>query len=88
MNKKYDNKNIIIASRAYFLHGDGEDEGAGGEDDGDDDPDEVQRDDDDDDDNGDDLSSPGRNFLSRFLPAGELFSLWCFLPRRGGGVYL
>jgi hypothetical protein len=21
-------------------------------------------------------------------PAGELFSLWCFLPRRGGGVYL
>jgi hypothetical protein len=24
----------------------------------------------------------------RFLPAGELFSLWCFSPRRGGGVYL
>jgi hypothetical protein len=24
----------------------------------------------------------------RFLPAGELFSLWCFPPRRGGGVYL
>jgi hypothetical protein len=27
-------------------------------------------------------------FPSRFLPAGELFSLWCFLPRRGSGVYL
>jgi hypothetical protein len=27
--------------------------------------------------------SPGR-----FLSAGELFSLWCFPPRRGGGVYL
>jgi hypothetical protein len=27
--------------------------------------------------------SPGR-----FLPAGELFSLWCFPPRRGRGVYL
>jgi hypothetical protein len=22
------------------------------------------------------------------LPAGELFSLWCFPPHRGGGVYL
>jgi hypothetical protein len=29
-----------------------------------------------------------RNFPSRFLPARELFSLWCFPPRRGGGVYL
>jgi hypothetical protein len=28
------------------------------------------------------------NFPGRFLPVGELFSLWCFLPRRGGGVYL
>jgi hypothetical protein len=37
---------------------------------------------------GDILPSLGRNFPSRFLPAGELFSLWCFLPRRGGGVYL
>jgi hypothetical protein len=65
--------------------GDGEDEGASDEDDGDDDPDEVPRDDDDD---GDDLPSPGRNFLDRFLPARELFSLWCYPPRRGGGVYL
>jgi hypothetical protein len=40
------------------------------------------------DDDGDDLPSLGRNFPSRFLPAGELFSLWCFPPRRGGGVYL
>jgi hypothetical protein len=24
----------------------------------------------------------------RFLPAGELFSLWYFLPRRGGSVHL
>jgi hypothetical protein len=68
------------------LHGDGEDEGAGDEDDGDDDPDEVRCDDDDDDD--DDLPSPGMNFLGRFLLAGELFSLWCFPPRRGGNVYL
>jgi hypothetical protein len=26
------------------------------------------------------------NFPGRFLPAGELFSLWCFPPRRGGGI--
>ena len=65
--------------------GDGGDEVAGDKDDGDDDPDEVQCNDDDD---GDDLPSPGRNFPGRFLSAGELFSLWCFLPRRGGGVYL
>jgi hypothetical protein len=52
--------------------GDGGDEGAG-----DDDPDEVQRDDDDD---GDDLPSSGRNFLGRFLPARELFSLDVFRP--------
>jgi hypothetical protein len=32
--------------------------------------------------------SPGRNFPGRFLPARELFSLWCFPPRRGGCVYL
>jgi hypothetical protein len=51
--------------------------------DDDDDPDEVRCDGDDDD---DDLPSPGRNFLGRFLSAGELFSLWCFPPRRGGGV--
>jgi hypothetical protein len=66
-------------------HGDDGDEGAGDEDDGDDDPDEVRCDDDDD---GDDLPSPGRNFPGGFLPTGELFSLWCFPPRRGGGVYL
>jgi hypothetical protein len=29
-----------------------------------------------------------RNFPGRFLPTGELFLLWCFLPRRGGSVYL
>jgi hypothetical protein len=63
--------------------GDGGDEGAGDGDDHDDDPDEVQCDGDD---NGDNLPSPGWNFLDRFLPAEELFSLWCFLPRRGGGV--
>jgi hypothetical protein len=34
------------------------------------------------------ISPPGRNFSGRFLPAGELFSLWCFLPRRGSEVYL
>jgi hypothetical protein len=28
------------------------------------------------------------NFPGRFLPAGELFSLWCFPPRRGDGVSL
>ena len=57
--------------------------GAGGGDD--DDPNEVHLDDGDD---GDNLPSPGRNFPSRFLPVGELFSLWCFSPRRGGSVYL
>jgi hypothetical protein len=36
----------------------------------------------DDDDDGNDLPSPGRNFPGRFLPAGELFSLWCFPPRK------
>jgi hypothetical protein len=40
------------------------------------------------DDDGNDLPSPGRNFPGRFLSAGELFSLWCFPPRRGGGVFL
>jgi hypothetical protein len=36
------------------------------------------------------MISPLREGISpdRFLPAGELFSLWCFSPRRGGGVYL
>ena len=53
-------------------------DGAVGEDDVDDDPDEAR-----DDDDGDDLPSPGRNFLGRFLPAGELFlSLWFPPPRR------
>jgi hypothetical protein len=67
-------------------HGDGGDEGAGdGDDDDDEDLDEVWCIGDDD---GDDLPSPGRNFPGRFLPARELFSLWCFPPRRRGGVYL
>jgi hypothetical protein len=35
----------------------------------------IQRDGDDD---GDDLPSSGRNFLGRFLPAGQLFSLSVF----------
>ncbi|KAK1678031.1 hypothetical protein QYE76_038879 [Lolium multiflorum] len=49
---------------------------------------------DDDDDDGDDVRSmtmamasippPGGNFPGGFLPAGELFSLWCSPPRRGG----
>ena len=43
----------------------------------DDDPNEVQLDDGDD---GYDLPSPGRNFPSRLLPAGELFSLASFRP--------
>ena len=59
----------------------GDDDG----DDGDDDGDDVQLDDGDD---GDDFPPPGRNFPGRFLPAGELFSLWCFPPRSGGGTLL
>ena len=51
------------------------DDGDGGGDDDDDDPDEVRRDDDDD---GDDFPPPGGNFPGRFLPAEEIFSLWCF----------
>jgi hypothetical protein len=62
-----------------------DDEGAGDDGDDDDDPDEAQLDDDDD---GDDFPSPGRNFPGRFLPIGELSLFVCFLPRRGGGVYL
>jgi hypothetical protein len=31
---------------------------------------------------------PGRNFPDRFLLAAELSLCVCFLPRRGGGVYL
>ena len=54
-------------------------------DDDDDDTNEVQLDDGDD---GDDFPPPGRNFPGRFLPAGELFSLWCLLPRNGGGIFL
>ena len=51
------------------------DDGDDDDDDDDDDPDEVQLDDGDD---GDVFHPPGRNFPSRFLPAGELFSLCCF----------
>ena len=61
------------------------DDGVVDEDGVDDDPDEAYGDDDDD---GDDFSSPGRNFPSRFLPAGELFSLCGFRPRGGGGIFL
>jgi hypothetical protein len=32
--------------------------------------------------------SLGRNFLGRFLPAGELSLFVCFPPHRGGGVYI
>ena len=62
----------------------GGDDGDGGGDDDDDDPDEVQLDDGDD---GDDF--PLREGISpgRFLPAGELFALWCFPPRGGGGIF-
>jgi hypothetical protein len=66
-------------------HGDGDDEGAGDDGDEDDDPDEAQLDGDDD---GDNLPSPRRNYPDRFLPTGELFLSVCFLPRRGGRVYL
>jgi hypothetical protein len=58
------------------------DEGVG---DDDDDPDVAQLDDGDD---GDDFLPPGRNFLGRFLPAGELSFSLCSPPRGGGGVYL
>ena len=51
----------------------------------DDDPDEARGDDDDD---GDDFPPPGRNFPSRFLPAGEFFSLCGFRPRGGSGIFL
>ena len=61
------------------MDGDGD-----GDDDDDDDPDEVQLDDSDD---GDDSLPPGRNFPGRFLPAGELFSLWSFPFGRGGGIF-
>ena len=60
----------------------GDDVVGGGDDD--DDPNEVQLDDGDD---GDDFPPPGRNFPGRFLPVGELFSLWCFTPRGGGGIF-
>ena len=65
--------------------GDGGDGSAGDGDDDDDDPDEVQLDDGDD---GDDFTPAGRNFPGRFLPAGELFSLCGFPPRRGSGIFL
>ena len=55
-----------------------------GDGDEDDDPDEVQLDDGDD---GDVFLPPGRNFPGRFLPAGEIFSLCCFLSRRGSGKF-
>ena len=58
------------------------DDGAGGGDD-DDDHDEVQLDDGDD---GDGFLPPGRNFPDKFLSARELFSLWCFPLRSGGGI--
>ena len=59
-------------------------DGDGDGDDDDDDPDEVQLDDGDD---GDVFLPPGRNFPGRFPPAGELFSLCCFLPRGGGEIF-
>ena len=65
--------------------GDGDDDGADDEGDGDDDPNEVQLDGGDD---GDDFPLSGRNFPGRFLPAGELFSLWCFPPCSGGETLL
>ena len=68
-------------------YGDG-DEGVAaddGGDDDDDDPDEVQLDGGVD---GDDLPSPGRNSPGRNLSAGEIFLSRCFLPRRGGGIFL
>ena len=66
-----------------------DDEGAdgddGGDDDDDDDPDEVQLDGGVD---SDDLPSPGRNSPGRNLSAGEIFLYRCFLPCRGGGIFL
>ncbi len=61
----------------------GGDDGVGGGYD-DDDPNEVQRDDGGD---GNDFPPQGRNFPGRFLPTRELFSLWCFPPRGGGGIF-
>lgn len=63
--------------------GNGDDDGA--DDEADDDPNEFQLDGGDD---GDDFPLSGRNFPGRFLPAGELFSLWCFPPRSGGETLL
>ena len=67
-------------------YGDG-DEGADGDDGGDDDddPDEVQLD------GGVDvdvLPSPRRNSPGRILSTGEIFLSRCFVPRRGGGIFL
>ena len=58
--------------------------GADGGGDYDDDPNEVQLDDGDD---GDNLPSPGRNFLGRF-PAGELFSLASFCPVEAAELFV
>ena len=72
---------IVTAGRG----GDGGDDGADGGDDEDDDHDEVQLDG-----GGDGDDFPLREGISpgRFLSAGELFSLWCFPPRSGGGIFL
>ena len=37
---------------------------------------------------GDDLHSPETNSPGRNLSAGEIFLSRCFLPRRGGGIFL
>ena len=68
-------------------YGDG-DEGADdddGGDDEDDDPDEAYLDDCVD---GDDIPSPGRNFLGRNLSAGEIFLSRCFPPPEAAEIYL
>ena len=61
----------IVTAVTRCCGGDG---GVDGGDDDDDDGDDVQLDDDVD---GVDFPSPGGNFPGGFLPAGELFSLWC-----------
>ena len=64
-------------------YGDGDEGADGGGDD--DDPDELQLDGGVD---GDDLPSLGRYSPGRILSAGEIFLSQCFLPRRGGGIFL
>ena len=80
MNKTRFNPRCYIGTEST-----GRDDGVGDRDDDDDDPNEVLLDDGND---GFDLPPPGRNFLGRLLPAGELFSLASFHPVEAAEYYL